>query len=68
MNVKQDPRIAKAVQKFDAFILDPERARSYGLLNRGAQGGEEANAFNTATALTGRAVADILSPDVDSKW
>jgi hypothetical protein len=67
-HVKHDPRVAQAVQRFDAFILDPEKAKSFGLLNRGAQGGERANAFNTATSLTGRALADILSPDVDSKW
>lgn len=24
--------------------------------------------FNTATALSGRAMADILSPDIDARW
>jgi hypothetical protein len=67
-HVKPDPRIAQAVQKFDAFVLDPEKAKSFGLLNRGVEGGVKANSFNTATSLTGRALADILSPDVDSKW
>ena len=66
--VNHDPRIARAVQNFDAFILDPEKAKSLGLLNRGAVGGVKSNSFNTATTLTGRALADILSPGVDSKW
>jgi hypothetical protein len=67
-HVNPDPRVSTAVQRFDAFLLDAEKAKSFGLLNRGAQGGEKASAFNTATSLTGRALADILSPDVDSKW
>ncbi len=66
--VEHDPRIAQAVRRFDAFVLNPERAKSLGLLNRGAEGGVKSNSFNTATSLTGRALADILSPDVDSKW
>ena len=66
-HVNHDPRIAKAVQRFDAFILDPQKAKSFGLLNRGAEGGV-GNSFNAATSLTGRALADILSPNVDSKW
>ena len=68
VTVNGDPRIAAAVKRFDGFILDPEKAKSFGLLNRGAVGGEKASAFNTATSLTGRALADILSPNVDSKW
>jgi hypothetical protein len=67
-HVNHDPRIAQAVQRFDAFLLDPEKAKSFGLLSRGAVGGEKIEAFNTATSLTGRALAAILSPDVDSKW
>ena len=67
-HVNRDPRIAKAIQRFDAFILDPQKAKSYGLLNCGATGGVKASAFNTATSLTGRAIADILSPGIDSKW
>lgn len=67
-SVNQDRRVARAVQQFDAFMLDPEKSKSFGLLNRGAKGGERASAFNTATSLTARALADILSPDVDSRW
>lgn len=66
--VNPDPRVARAVQQFDAFMLDPEKSKSFGLLNRGAQGGVRSSAFDSATCLTGRALADILSPDVDSKW
>lgn len=66
--VKPDPRVAEAVRRFDAFVLDPEKGKSLGLLNRGATGGAKASSFNTVTSLTGRALADILSPDIDSKW
>lgn len=67
-HVRKDPRILKAVQRWDAFVLNPENGKSYGLLNDGAEGGVKANAFNTATSLTGRALADILSPGVDARW
>ena len=69
-HVDRDPRIVKAVQRFDAFIVVPANGKSYGLLNDGADYGpkDKANAFNTATSLTGRALADIISPGVDAKW
>lgn len=69
-HVERDPRVAKAVQRFDAFVLNPVNGKSYGLLNDGAEAntrGEE-NAFNTVTSLTGRALAGIVSPGVDSRW
>lgn len=69
-NVDRDPRVLKAVQKFDAFIVVPANGKSYGLLDDGATYGpkDTANAFNTATSLTGRALADIISPGVDARW
>ncbi|MGH9328451.1 MAG: hypothetical protein ACRD2B_17415 [Terriglobia bacterium] len=67
-HVRKDPRIVKAVQRWDAFVLNPKNGNAYGLLNDGATGGVKANAFNTMTSLTGRALADILSPGVDAKW
>jgi hypothetical protein len=69
-HVDQDPRIRTAVQKFDAFIVVPANGKSYGMLNDGATFGpkDKANAFNSATSLTGRAMADIISPGVDAKW
>jgi hypothetical protein len=69
-HVHKDPRIAKQVQQFDAFILNPQNRKSYGQLYEGANPGpvDRASAFNTATSLTGRAVADILSPGVDARW
>jgi hypothetical protein len=69
-HVDKDPRIVKAVQRFDAFILNPQNRKLYGQLYEGANPGpvDRASAFNTATSLTGRAVADILSPGVDAKW
>jgi hypothetical protein len=69
-HVNQDPRVARAVQRFDAFVIKPDNGKSYGLLNEGAYPGpkDKANAFNTATSLTGRALAGIVSPGVDSRW
>lgn len=69
-HVDHNPHVARAVQRFGAFILKPENAKSYGLLNMGANPGpvDKANAFNTATSLTGRALAGIVSPGVNSQW
>lgn len=69
-HVDRDPRISKAVQRFDAFVLNPNNGKQYGLLNDGATYGpkDKANAFNTVTSLTGRALADIVSPGVDARW
>ena len=69
-HVHHDPRVAHAVQRFDAFVVNPQNGKSYGLLNDGADYGpvDKASAFNTVTSLTGRALADILSPGVDAKW
>ncbi|MEO7005266.1 MAG: hypothetical protein ABI064_07480 [Acidobacteriaceae bacterium] len=69
-HVDQDPRVARAVRRFDAFIIKPENGKSYGLLNEGANPGpkDKESALNTATALTGRAIAGILSPGVTVQW
>jgi hypothetical protein len=68
--VDRDPRVANAVQRWDAYVLTPENGKAYGLLNDGADPGpkDENNCFNTSTALTGRALADILLPGVDARW
>ncbi len=68
-SVKRDPRIAEAVRKFDAFLLVPGQARTFGLLsadpdNTGAGTTNE----DVATSLAGRAIADILRPGIDSNW
>jgi hypothetical protein len=69
-HVDRDPRVAQAVRRFDAFIIKHENGKSYGLLNDRANPGprDKASAFNTATSLTGRALAGIVSPGVDSRW
>ena len=69
-HVDRDPRIVRAVQRFDAYILNPDDGKAYGLLNDGATANSRGatNAFNTVTSLTGRALADILSPGVDARW
>jgi hypothetical protein len=65
-NVYHDPMVTHAVRKFDAYVVNSKNGKYYGLLIDGATGGK--NAFNTSTALTGRALAAILSPGVDTKW
>jgi hypothetical protein len=69
-HVERDPRVAHAVQRWDAYVVNPETAKAYGLLNTGADPGpKDINySFNTATAMSGRALADILSPSVDARW
>jgi hypothetical protein len=49
--------------------MNPENAKAYGLLNAGADSGRKDanNSFNTATALTDRALADILSPEINAR-
>jgi hypothetical protein len=69
-HVQRDPRIVAAVRRFDAHIITPEGGKSFGLLNDGAETGpkDANNAWNTATSLTGRTLADIIRPGVDSEW
>ena len=67
--VEKDPRIPAATRKFIAFILVPENARAFGLLNEGAVPGPKAQtAYDCVTGLTGRALADIINPGVDARW
>ncbi len=69
-HVDRGPRIARAIRRFDAFFINPTNGKSFGLLNDGATPESEAEvgAFNAVTSLTARAVADIVSPGVDSRW
>lgn len=67
-HVDGDARIVKAVRRFDQLLLDPGHAKAFGLLNAGAPYIEECSNSNTVTSLTGRSVADILVPDITSKW
>lgn len=67
-HAQKDTRVLDAVRRWDAFVLNPQNGKNYGLLNDGAKGGVKADAFNTATGLTGRALAGILSPGVDASW
>ena len=70
MHVDRDPRIANAIRRFDAFVLDAANGKSFGLLNAGAESTTKTDisGFNTVTSLTGRALADILSPGIDAQW
>lgn len=69
-HIKHDPRIPVAVRRFDAHVITPEGGKSFGLLNSGAQTGptDVNHAWNTATSLTGRTLADILKPGIDAAW
>jgi hypothetical protein len=69
-HVDRDPRVANAVERWDAYVLNSENAKAYGLLSAGADPGpkDANNCFNTLTSLTGRALADILSPGIDARW
>lgn len=69
-HVDHDRRVADAVQRWDAFVLNPENAKAYGLYNAGAKHVPEDDnyGYDTTTSLVGRALADILSPGVDARW
>jgi hypothetical protein len=65
----KDKRIPEATRKFNAFILVPENARAFGLLNEGAIPEPKAGStYECVTSLTGRALADIIKPGVDAGW
>ncbi len=71
-HVEKDPRIPRATQKFEAFILNPAHAKAFGLLNEGAvpdlKDPHAKVGHDCVTGLTGRALADILKPGVDAQW
>jgi hypothetical protein len=68
-HVEKDLRIPEALRKFNAFILVPENARAFGLLNDGAVvPPKQQNSYDCVTSLTGRALADIIRPGVDARW
>ncbi len=73
-NVERDPRILQAVRAFDRYITDPKNAAEFGMLHRRPVApppvaGQPAHTDeDVATALTGRAIADILSPGIDCRW
>ncbi len=67
--VEKDRRIPEAVRKWNAFILVPANAKSFGLLSAGAvPPPKEQNSYDCVTSLAGRALADIIRPGVDAKW
>ncbi len=69
-SVKKDPRVLAAVRKFNAFFLNRDSAKSFGILTAGAVPGDGASyqELEAATGLGGRALADILMPGVDAEW
>ncbi len=68
-HVDKDPRIITAVRKFESFILVPENAKRFGMLNEGATcEPKRLTNYDCVTGLTGRALADIIRPGVDADW
>jgi hypothetical protein len=71
-HVEKDPRIPRATQKFEAYVLNPENGRDFGLLHVGAipdpQNQQAVIGYDCVTGLTGRALADLLQPGVDAQW
>jgi hypothetical protein len=67
-HVDRDPRIVNAVHKFDRFLLNPEQAKQFGLLNFGAPFVRKCSNSDTVTSLTGRALSDILDPGITARW
>lgn len=76
LHVQPDPRIVEAVRKFNRVLTDPERAREFGLVNQGAETTWKTKANDRGnfvpndiiTALSGRALVDMLEPGIDSAW
>jgi hypothetical protein len=72
-HVEKDPRALAAVRKFDRYITNPTNAADFGMLHRRPTADTKApkplhTDEDVATALTGRALADILMPGVDANW
>jgi hypothetical protein len=72
-HVDKDARALAAVRKFDRYITNPANAADFGMLHRRPPAAAKApkpthTDEDVATALTGRAIADILMPGVDSNW
>jgi len=70
LHAGKDPRALEAVRRFDRFINHPANAAGFHMLHRRPPEPPVAGHTDSdvATALTGRAIADILSPGVDAKW
>lgn len=65
-HVHRDSRVAQAVRRFDAFLLNRRESKAWGLFAgpsiwKGTQ-------VDVARCITGRAVADIVQPGVDARW
>ena len=69
---ERDPRIPRATQKFEVFVLEPANGLKFGLLNAGAmpdaKDQQAVIGYDCVTGLTGRALADMIQPGVDADW
>lgn len=74
--VEPDERMVQAVRRFNRVLTDPELGRRFGLVHRGAEvtWTTKANAKGNfvpndiVTALSGRALVEMLEPGIDSEW
>lgn len=68
-HVHHDPRVALAVRRFDAFLLNRRESNAWGLLSSGPDKSIwKGTQADVARSLTGRAIADIVQPGVDAQW
>ncbi|MBI5692818.1 MAG: hypothetical protein HZC55_22290 [Verrucomicrobia bacterium] len=71
-HVEADPRVPAATRKFADFLADPARARTFGLLSAGAvpdpKDQQAVIGYDCVTGLTGRALADLLQPGIETQW
>jgi hypothetical protein len=65
VDVEDDPRVRRALCRFEAFLGVREQARSFGIVPAGASGVQD---HLIVTALTGRALASLLAPGIDTRW
>lgn len=76
LHVERDERIPPAVRRFGRVLVDPAAGREFGLLHRGAVTNWTTRANTVGkfvpndivTALSGRALVELLAPGIDSEW
>jgi len=65
VDVEDDPRVRRALCRFEAFLGQREKASAFGIVPAGATGIQD---HLIVTALSGRALAALLAPGIDTRW
>lgn len=65
IDVEDDARVRQALCRFEAFLGQREKARAFGIVPAGATGVQD---HLIVTALSGRALAALLAPGIDTRW